>query len=55
MYFRNKKYYIYGKKDYFYTAKLLPYLIDENIYFIKCKIISATYAINLYILEYNTC
>src|SRR5947207_2736881 len=36
MYFRNKKYYTYGEKDYFCTRKALPYLVDGQKLFPKC-------------------
>ncbi|CAI2192829.1 16662_t:CDS:1 [Funneliformis geosporum] len=36
MYFRNKKYYTYGEKDYFCAHKALLYLVDRQKLFPKC-------------------
>src|SRR4051794_11506154 len=36
MYFRSKKYYTYGEKDYFCARKALPYLVDGKKIFPKC-------------------
>src|SRR5581483_4712500 len=36
MYFRNKKYYTYGEKDYFCASIALPYLVDGQKLFTKC-------------------